>query len=131
MRKLKKATNLLILVGALLTALSGVVNTTMGIVENFTKEEEKKEVVAPAPVFEQRVAHGARGGRISKSVDITVNDEPVAEAPMEPITTMSVAPAKSKNTLAWVIVMISGLAVSAVCWIIHRRMHASTEARKK
>jgi hypothetical protein len=124
MRKLKKATNLLIMIGALLTALSGVINTGMNIVSNFTKEEEKKEVPAPAPVFEQRVAHGSRGVHISKTVDIP------AEAPVAEVT-MTAAPVKSNNTLWWIGVTVVGLAVAAANWLIHRRMHRSTEDRKR
>jgi len=127
MKKLKKISNYLLMVGGILTALSGIVNTTMDIVGNFKKEDKKEEVAAHAPVmFEQRV-QGAPGVRISKTVDMPAASATAPVEPPQPITQAELK--ETKNTLWWVIATIVGSFVASVCWYIHSRLSISVEKK--
>jgi len=141
MKKLKKISNYLLMIGGILTALSGIVNTTMDIVGNF-KKEDKKEEVMPVPVatIEQKI-QGAPGVRISKTVEIPsaedIPEKPMdvaasAPAPTEPEQPTMESPLKeTKNTLWWVLATIIGSFVASVCWYIHVRLHVSLDVKKK
>lgn len=128
MKSLKKISNYLLMVGGILTALSGIVNTTMDIVGNFKKEDKKEEVSgAPAPVmFEQRV-QGAPGVRISKTVDMPAASVAAPVEPPQPITQAELK--ETKNTLWWVIATIVGSFVASVCWYIHSRLSILVEKK--
>jgi hypothetical protein len=118
MRKLKKATNLLIMLGALLTALSGVVNTAIDLIDNF-KNDDKKEV--SAPVVEQRIQGAPVGIRMSKTLDMPASDaRPVVpDAPVAAAVSV-----KTKHTLWWIIAAVGGALIASTCWYIHVKMHS-------
>ena len=147
MKKLKKISNYLLMIGGILTALSGITNTALDIIGSF-KKEDKKEVavvasVAPAPVvFEQRV-HGTPGVRISKTVDMPapapapaaneVSGKPT-EQPVEQPVAATMSPQslnETKNTLWWVIATLAGSFIAMISWYIHGKLSVSIDVSKK